>query len=60
VLPLRLAPFSRKPASAVLELGVPVVDEDRPASGITAIFDSQQSAVWGVNCALPLPPSALR
>jgi hypothetical protein len=44
----------------VLELGVPVVDEDRPASGITAIFDSQQSAVWGVNCALPLPPSALR
>jgi hypothetical protein len=29
-----------------------VVDEDRPASGITAIFDSQEPAVWGPNCAL--------
>jgi hypothetical protein len=29
-----------------------VVDEDRPASGITAIFDGQQPAVWGMNCAL--------
>jgi len=28
------------------------MDEDRPAGGITAIFDSQQPAVWGVNCAL--------
>ena len=25
--------------------------EDRPASGITAIFDSQQPAVWGELCA---------
>ena len=32
--------------------GRAVVDEDRPAGGITAIFDSQQPAVWGPNCAL--------
>jgi len=31
-----------------------VVNEDRPAGGITAIFDSQQPAVWGVNCAVHL------
>ena len=29
-----------------------VVDEDRPASGITAIFHRQHPAVWGMNCAL--------
>jgi hypothetical protein len=28
-----------------------VVDEDRPASRVTAIFDSQQPAVRSVNCA---------
>jgi hypothetical protein len=28
------------------------MDKDRPGSGITAIFDSRQPAVRGVNCAL--------
>jgi len=28
------------------------MDQHRPASGIAAIFDSQQPAVWGVNYAL--------
>jgi NAD(P)-dependent dehydrogenase (short-subunit alcohol dehydrogenase family) len=41
----------------VLKRGVPgarhaVVDQDRPASGITAIFDSQRPAARGLNGAL--------
>jgi len=45
------------PHVRAIKRGVPgarraVVDKDRPASGITAIFDSQQPAVCGVNCAL--------
>jgi hypothetical protein len=45
-----VAPLDESYLSTLLELGVPVVDQDRPGSGITAIFDSQQPTVRGVLC----------
>ncbi len=55
----RVKPPTHVPAT---KRGVPgarraVVDEDRPAGGITAIFDSQPPAVWGANYALHVAPS---